>query len=167
VATDATQVRREVESFLDTHHVMGLATVAADGSAHAASLFYARDGLALVWTSAPSARHSQHLDAGDRVTATVAPDVDDFRAVRGLQIAGRARRLQGRDEADHASRLLRARYPFLDQFASLPLALATAFHKAAFYRLTPETVTLIDNHKGFGHKDTLRVRSDGGVELVA
>jgi len=32
-----------------------------------------------------------------------------------------------------------------------------AWQKAAFYRLTPTRITLIDNTRGFGHKATLEV----------
>jgi len=39
-----------ITAFLDAHHVMSLATVGGDGP-HAANLFYARDGYALIWVS--------------------------------------------------------------------------------------------------------------------
>src|SRR5262245_25687970 len=58
-------------AFLDAHHVMSLATAGADGP-HAANLFYARDGFALIWVSDPTSRHSLHVEGGARVAATVA-----------------------------------------------------------------------------------------------
>lgn len=142
-----------IESFLDAHHVMTLATV-GDAGAHAASLMYARAGFTLQWTSDPQSRHSQHLERDARVTATVAPDYADFRVIRGLQIAGRARRLGG-SEAEEARAALVVRYEFLAELASGPPKLRAAFEKAAFYAVVPERITLIDNARGFGHKDTL------------
>ena len=148
---------RRIESFLDAHHVMTLAT-AGDAGPHAASLMYARSGLTLLWTSDPGARHSVHLERATRVTATVAPDYTDFRVIRGLQVAGRARRL-ARSEADAARAALVARYAFLAELSSGAPKLRTAFEQAGFYVLEPERITLIDNTRGFGHKDTLALPS--------
>jgi hypothetical protein len=41
------------------------------------------------------------------------------------------------------------------QFA--PAALRAAIDRAAYYRLDPDTITLIDNIRGFGNKRTLRI----------
>lgn len=142
-----------IESFLDAHHVMTLATV-GDAGAHAASLMYARSGFTLLWTSDPGSRHSVHLEREARVTATIAPDYTDFRVIRGLQIAGRARRVAGA-KADAARAALVARYAFLAELSSGPPKLRTAFAQAGFYALEPERITLIDNTRGFGHKETL------------
>ncbi|HSD41435.1 MAG TPA: pyridoxamine 5'-phosphate oxidase family protein [Burkholderiales bacterium] len=146
-----------IEAFLDAHHVVTLATVGEAG-AHAASLMYARNGFALYWTSDPATRHSLHLEREARVTATIAPDYTDFRVVRGLQIAGQARRLDGR-EAEDARAALVGRYAFLAELASGPPALRAAFAKAAFYALVPERITLVDNSLGFGHKETLTLQA--------
>jgi len=163
---DAATLRRSIEAFLAAHHVMSLATAADDGGVHAASLFYALDGLSLVWTSDPASRHSQHVEAQHRVAATVAPECADFRAVRGLQIAGTARRLRSAAEVEHASREMRRRYAFLDELASGPPALREAWAQAGFYRLDAERITLIDNSLGFGHKASLQVLADGAVVLA-
>ena len=142
-----------IEAFLDAHHVMPLATV-GDAGAHAASLMYARQGYALHWTSDPQSRHSLHVEREALVTATIAPDYTDFRVIRGLQIAGRARRLET-IEAGSARAALVGRYAFLAELASGSPVLRAAFEKAAFYALVPERITLIDNARGFGHKETL------------
>ena len=142
-----------IEQFLDAHHVMTLATV-GDVGAHAASLMYARSGFTLFWTSDPQSRHSVHLEREVRVTATIAPDYTDFRLIRGLQIAGRARRLEGA-EREQARAALVARYALLAELASGPPKLRAAFEQTAFYALAPERITLIDNARGFGHKETL------------
>ena len=158
---DVSALRVEIEAFIAAHHTMMLATVAEDGSAHAASLLYAPDGMCLVWTSDPASRHSLHLDARRRVSATIAPDYSDFAAVRGVQMAGEAERLSGVIDIARAGALLTLRYPFLASLAVAPAALRAAWDKASFYRLTPSRITLIDNTKGFGHKATLLVDKDG------
>jgi uncharacterized protein YhbP (UPF0306 family) len=161
----APALRAEIESFLHAHHTFTLATVADDGSAHAASLLYALEGLALVWTSDPATRHSLHLASRRQVSATVAPDYNDFSAIRGVQIAGEAVRLEGAAEL-HARALMAVRYPFLRLLAESPAALLAAWRKAAFYRLEPSRLTLIDNTRGFGHKATLLIGPGGEVALA-
>ena len=143
-----------IEQFLEAHHVMSLAT-AGESGAHVVSLMYARIGFALCWMSDPATSHSRHLEREPRVSATIAPDYADFRAIRGLQIAGRAARIAAASEADEARELLERRYAFLAGIAAGPPQLREAFDRASFYRLEPERITLIDNSRGFGHKETL------------
>jgi uncharacterized protein len=153
---DTAALKSEIEAFLAAHHVVSLATTDDAGSPHAACVMYALDGLELLWTSDPGSRHSQHIEARPRLAATVAPDYTDFRAIRGLQIFGRARRLSGAAALAAAARMV-ARYGFLATLKNGPPALRAAFESAGFYCLAPERITLIDNTLGFGHKDTLEV----------
>lgn len=153
------QTAARIVAFLDAHHVMSLATCGRDGP-HAANVFYARDGFALLWVSDPRSRHSIELDGEPRVAATVAPDYVDFGEIRGVQVHGRARVLTDDAERATARGLLEARYPFLRMISKLPEALVRAYAQVAFYRLEPRQVVLIDNTQGFGHKETLEI--DGG-----
>ena len=136
--------------------MLSLATV-ADGTAHAASVMFAVDDFSLYWTSDPGTRHSLAIERVPRVAATVAPDYSDFRLIRGVQIAGWARRLSAAGEAAHARELLHRRFPFLRELGALPAALRAALDKTAYYRLDPDAVTWIDNTKGFGNRHTLQI----------
>ena len=147
---------KRIGSFLAANHVVSLATLGASGP-HATSLFYACDGLALVWVSEPDTRHSLEIAADPRVAATVAPDYSDFMAIQGVQIAGTARRIVAADERMRHLAQLEARYPFLGQLAAGPLELRQAYARTAVYRLQPARIVLIDNSKGFGHKETLEL----------
>jgi uncharacterized protein YhbP (UPF0306 family) len=149
-------LKRQIGAFLAAHHVMSLATFGSSGP-HATSLFYACDGLALVWVSEPDTQHSRDIEADPRVAATVAPDYSDFSAIRGVQIGGAARRIEAADERIHHMAQLEARYPFLGQLAAGPLKLRQAYARTAVYRLQPARIVLIDNSKGFGHKETLEL----------
>lgn len=153
-AVDETALREEILAFLASQHVVSLATL-VDGAAHAANVMYAPEGLSLFWTSDPGSRHSLAIERDPRIAATVAPDYADFRFIRGVQIAGRARRLSEAGEAEHAGALLRRRFPFLRELDRAPAGLRAAIERAAYYRLDPEAVTLIDNTRKFGDKRTL------------
>src|SRR3989304_6080421 len=154
-------LRAEIEAFLAAHHTVSFATGDDQGMPHAATLLYALDGLVLYWMSDTETRHSRHIAVRPRVTATVAPDYADFRLIRGVQIFGTARRLAGAESLATARRMV-SRYGFLAELASGPAALRAAFEKAGFYCLVPERITLIDNTRGFGHKETLALPGDDG-----
>lgn len=143
-----------IVAFLAQHHVLSLATYGGEGP-HATNLFYAHDGLALFWVSDPDTRHSREIEAEPRVAVTIAPDYSDFSEIRGLQLAGTAVCVdtEGR-RAWHLTQLA-ARYPFLQRLADAPPTLQAAYARAAVYRFEPRQVVLIDNTKGFGHKETL------------
>ena len=150
------ELEQQIGAFLAAHHVMSLATVGSSGP-HATNLFYACDGLALIWVSEPDTQHSREIEADPRVAATVAPDYSDFATIRGVQIAGAARRIVAADERMRHLAQLEARYPFLAQLAAGPSKLRQAYARTAVYRLQPARIVLIDNTKGFGHKETLEL----------
>jgi uncharacterized protein YhbP (UPF0306 family) len=150
------ETARRIAVFLDANHVMSLATHGSDGP-HAASVFYVRDGFALIWVSDPASRHSLEIAADSRVAATVAPECFDFGDIRGVQISGNAFAIADAAEASKARRLLEARYPALGALARAQPAVREAYARAAFYRLQPERLVLIDNSRGFGHKETLQI----------
>lgn len=150
------ELSRQIGAFLDAHHVMSLATLGAGGP-HATNLFYACDGLALVWVSDPDTQHSREIEADPRVSATIAPDYTDFADIRGVQLTGTARRIVAVGERMRLLARLGVRYAFLGQLASAPAKLREAYARTAVYRLQPARIVLIDNTKGFGHKETLEI----------
>ena len=150
-------VAARITAFLDTHHVMSLATCGPHGP-HAANVFYARDGFSLLWVSDPQTRHSVELETNLHVSATVAPDYRDFDEIRGVQISGDAHRITDAAERHRARGLLEARYPFLQRLADR-LLVKQAYESAELYRLVPREIVIIDNTRGFGHKDALDLRA--------
>ena len=145
-------------AFLDAHHVISLATMSSHGP-HAANLFYARNGLTLLWISDRSSRHSIELEANPNVAATIAADYEEYRQIRGLQISGRAHRITDTAECAQARVLLESRYAFLKPSAEVSSNVRTIYEQAQIYRLSPARMILIDNSRGFGHKDTLDLGS--------
>lgn len=148
------ELGRQIGAFLAAHHVMSLATLGVGGP-HATNLFYACDGLSLIWVSEPDSRHSREIEADPRVAATVAPDYSDFAVIRGVQVTGTATRIVAADKRLQHLAQMEARYPFLAQLAVGPPKLREAYARTAVYRLQPARIVLIDNTKSFGHKDTL------------
>jgi uncharacterized protein len=152
----SSETATRIAAFLDAHHVVSLATCGPDGP-HAATVFYVRDGLALLWVSDPNSRHSAELAADARVAATVAPDYFEFDDILGVQISGRAHAIGDASGRANAELKLQARYPSLKRMSEGPPALREAYGRAEFYRLEPTRLVLIDNSRGFGHKDILEL----------
>jgi uncharacterized protein YhbP (UPF0306 family) len=145
-----------IATFLDAHRVMSLATCGPCGS-HAANVFYARDCLSLFWVSDWQSTHSRNIAINPQVSATIAPDYSDFDEVCGVQIFGVAHRLSDAAERHSARALLTARYPTLQRLSDRPM-IEKAYLSAEAYRLIPNRIVMIDNRRGFSHKDTLDFR---------
>jgi len=144
---------------LRAHSVLTLATTGETGP-HAVTLMYAHDGYDIYSLSDPKTRHSQQLASNPSAAVTVAKQYEDFRRIRGLQMHGRGCRLADKDEAAAGFDLLALRYPFLQQFGAGKLA--EHLGAAAIYRFKPAELTLIDNARGFGFKQTLELADRSG-----
>lgn len=145
--------RRRALVYLREHHVVTLATQAADGP-WAAAVFYVSDGFTLYFLSAPSTRHCIAIATHARVAATIQEDYADWPQIRGVQLEGSACELAG-EEADRARRLYGEKYPLVGQLARAPAAIAAAIAKVRWYRIVPERLYFIDNSVRFGHRDEI------------
>lgn len=145
----------QARDYLTQHHVMTLATQGADGP-WAAAVFYAVHGDDLIFLSSPKTRHCIDFAHDARCAATIQDDIADWAQVRGVQLEGRTQRLDG-DAARHAHELYGRKFPFVANLTRAPAAIALAFAKIAWYRLDAERVHLIDNRRGFGHRDSFEL----------
>lgn len=137
---------------LRDHTVLSLAVNSEDGP-HAVSLMYANDGFDIYWLSDPKTRHSNYLASSSSASVTIAAQHKDFQEIHGLQMEGDAYRISDPGEESAAFDLLVARFPFLNKFGAGNLA--RHLGAAAIYLFRPVTLTLIDNSRGFGFKQTL------------
>ena len=146
-----------IAEFLDAHHVMSLATF-GPGGPHAVNLFYARDGFSLLWVSDRESTHSTNIGTNPQVSATIAPDYNDFDEICGVQIFGDAHHLDAAATPNSARVLLAARYPILQQMSDKSI-LKRVYLRAEPYQLVPDRIVMIDNRLGFAHKEMLNLRS--------
>jgi uncharacterized protein YhbP (UPF0306 family) len=159
MALKEADLRHAILEELCHHTVLTLATIDESGP-HAVSLMYASDAFDIYWLSDPKTRHSEHLASGTPAAVTIAAQYEDFRKIRGLQMEGGGYRLTETEEEKAGFDLLVARYPFLKQFAAGKLA--RHLGAAAVYRFRPARVTLIDNARSFGFKQTLELADHSG-----
>ncbi len=148
------ELKQAIVDALAVHTVLTMATQGETGP-HAVSLMYAHKEFDLYWLSDPKADHSSHLESISRCTVSIARQYDNFQNIMGLQMSGHGLRLEKGVEAGDGFDLLTERYPFLRKFAAGELA--RHLGKAAVYRFRPDRVTLIDNARDFGFKQTLQL----------
>lgn len=135
--------RGAIRAVLEETPALTLATIDPDGSPRATPLYFAAEAdLGLLFLSDPASAHCLNLARAPRAAASAFPAVDDWRAIRGLQIKGTARPLDD-DERAAAVKVYRQRFSDL-------AGLETAIAGSRLFRLRPAWLRLIDNRRGFG-----------------
>ena len=148
-------IKQRIKQFLAEHTTLTLATVSADGHPHAAPLFFAEtDDLSLIFISEQKVQHSKNITANNNVAAAIYADGQQWQSIRGLQIEGTCEPLSGQ-VAKTARDIYLQKFPFIQQNKLLLVMLNTV----TFYQITPSWLRLIDNSRGFGHKEEIMLKS--------
>ena len=147
-----------VAEYLNRHHVMTLATCAADGP-WAAAVFYVNAGHSLYFLSSPTSRHCRHLAQDPRCAATIQEDYSDWAQIKGVQLEGLASEIGGAEEV-RARQRYGEKFPVVGRLATAPAAIALALAKVRWYRLDAERLYFVDNGQGFGHRDRIDLGRD-------
>lgn len=145
-------LKARIQEFLADHTTLTLATVARDGRPQAAPLFFAEmEDLSLVFISERKTRHSHNIGRDSRVAATIYADGQDWHSIRGIQLEGICTALSG-SAAQAARTVYLAKYSFIGQNKLLAMMLKLV----TFYKITPIWIRLVDNSRGFGHKEEMQ-----------
>lgn len=142
--------RQRALAYLNSHHVMTLATV-GEGLPWAAAVFYVNEGFDIFFLSASHTRHARHLATQPRAAGAIHEDYHDWQVIQGIQLEGAVEKLSGPAQAA-AQALYQARYPFIAQG---PPEMAAAWQRVSWYRLRPDRLYFVDNSQGFGHRDLI------------
>jgi uncharacterized protein len=150
-------LRRQVLTYLQTHHTLTLATVRLEGP-WAAALFYVNDDFDLYWLSDPHTRHSENIARTHRAAVTIQEDYRDWQMIQGIQMEGSAEQVGPLAEALHPMGLYVAKYPFLENWRNPPPTLARALRPARMYRFRPSRVWFVDNARGLGNRQEVPIK---------
>ncbi len=149
-------LRERIAAFLAAHTTLTLATTDTDGTPAAAAVFYAHDdALNLYFLSEERTLHGRNLLADPRVAGTIQADGQDWRAIRGLQLRGRAAPVTAAD-LPHAAGVYGRKFAFVAALlagSGGPGALIGPLSQARFWVLRPTWIRLIDNTVRFGFKE--------------
>ena len=142
--------RQQVIAYLGCHHTISLATDGPCGL-WAATVFYVTLGFDFDFRSKASSRHAQNLAVNPRVAGTVNTDPEDWRAIKGIQLEGRAELVTRHDEQLQVMEAFSLRYPFVetlwgDEEHGNELATGQTPQRKAF-RLRPERLVFYDHER--------------------
>ena len=158
---EASQLRRDLLDYLAAHNVMTIASCDRNVP-WAAAVFYASDEFELYFFSNPKSRHGGNMAANSIVSAAIHEDYSDWRAIRGIQLEGRAERLRSLKLQARFWQVYLRKFPFVKQFfpvegevVGLAGLLKAKLAGVRLYRIVPRTVYYIDNTRGFGHREML------------
>jgi uncharacterized protein YhbP (UPF0306 family) len=154
---------QRVAAFLRERTTIALATIGEEGLPAVAPVFYAADDeLNLYFLTEERTEHGRNMLANPQVAGAIYEDGQEWRAIRGLQLKGRAEIATGA-ALTRAIMTYASRYVFV---ASLlagqagPAVLSGPLARARFWVLRPAWYRLTDNTVRFGHKEELRLQEE-------
>jgi nitroimidazol reductase NimA-like FMN-containing flavoprotein (pyridoxamine 5'-phosphate oxidase superfamily) len=142
-------IRQKVQSLLDRHRTMRIATLRPDGWPQVTTVGHANKGFTIYFLCGPDSQKAANIARDDRVSLAIDDDPAQVMEITGLSMAARARAVIDPAEAEKAIGLLMSRYP--EQKAiGLPMPKPS---EVRLFRLTPTVISVLDYAKGFGHTD--------------
>lgn len=146
------KVRQAALEYLGQHTVFTLATKGPAG-VWAAALFYANEGFNLYFLSAGHTRHGQNMESDRRVAGTIQENYIEWPDIKGLQFEGSVTVLAGHEQ-EEAIALYGSKYPIIKSDDG---PIIEALKQLNWYRLTLDSLFMIDNSKSFGHRDEVKL----------
>lgn len=143
------EIRRKIMDILDQHRIMTIATVRPDGWPQATTVGYVNEGLKIYFLCGRESQKAYNLARDDRVSLTIDHDTANLMAITGLSMAGHAKAVEDRTEAEKVLRMLPLKYTDLPP---LPMPMPTPDDIRIFH-VTPAVISVLDYSKGFGHTD--------------
>jgi len=143
------KLRRKVQTLLDQHRAMRIATLRPDGWPQVTTVGYANEGFTLYFLCGRDSQKAANLAGDNRVSLAIDDDAPQVMDITGLSMAARAEAVEDKAEAEKAMGLLFARYP---EQKSPPGPMPSP-KDVSIFRLTPTVISVLDYSKGFGHTD--------------
>lgn len=148
-------LRHEVLDYIKQRNVMTLATYGSQGL-WAAAVFFVNDGFSFYFLSADTTRHARNIGESAKVSATIQLDYDNWQEIKGVQLEGRAVEIDGLEKASAITRY-GLKFPVISNAVRKPAAIREAMKKVSWYKLMPERLYFINNEKGLGHRDEVKL----------
>lgn len=143
------EIKNKIQTLLDQHRVMTVATLRPDGWPQATTVGYVNEGFTLYFLCGLDSQKAANIARDDRVSLTIDHDAPQVMKITGLSMAARAQPVTDKAEAEKVLRMLPAKYPPQD---SLPGPMPTP-DEVRIFRVVPSVISVLDYSKGFGHTD--------------
>jgi nitroimidazol reductase NimA-like FMN-containing flavoprotein (pyridoxamine 5'-phosphate oxidase superfamily) len=145
------KIRDKILELLDSHRIMTIATLRADGWPQATTVGYVNEGLTIYFLCGLDSQKAKNLAHDDRVSLTVDHDTPEIMAITGLSMAAHATAVTDPAEAERVLAMLPSKYP---EQASLPVKMPRP-DEVRIFRVKPTVISVLDYAKGFGHTDLI------------
>jgi nitroimidazol reductase NimA-like FMN-containing flavoprotein (pyridoxamine 5'-phosphate oxidase superfamily) len=142
-------IKKKILTLLDQHRIMTIATVRPDGWPQATTVGYVSDGLYLYFLCGLDGQKARNLARDYRVSLAIDHDTSDLMAITGLSIAGHARAVESRAEAEKVLGMMPLKY---SDSRPLPMRMPSP-DEVRLFHVTPTVISVLDYSKGFGHTD--------------
>jgi uncharacterized protein YhbP (UPF0306 family) len=150
-----------VTRYMDSCTAMTLAC-SVDDKPWAATVYYARQGLDLIFFSSPTSRHSVIFSENTAAAATIHKEHQGWKDIKGLQMEGHIHAVTTAKGKARAISTYLKRHPFVGEFLSDPLSIgahvAKKMSKVELYFFRPDAILYLDNEVGFGTRWKLEVK---------
>ncbi len=154
------ELERAITEFMDSLTTMTLACSDPEGP-WAADVYYARDGLNLLFFSSSRSRHSTAFSLAPRAAATIHGQYSGWQQIKGLQMEGYVEPVTSMTASIRALTIYTMRYPFVKEFFGDPVSvsaqLARKMGRVKPYVFRPRTILYVDNAEGFGTRWKLEI----------
>jgi uncharacterized protein YhbP (UPF0306 family) len=160
------ELEQIVSRYMDSVTTM---TIACSGEDRpwAADVFYARQGLDLIFFSSPTSRHCTAFSGNPAAAATIHGDYRGWKEIKGLQMEGQVERIAGATAKARGLAIYLKRYPFVKEFFSEHGAISSQVAKkvagVSLYSFRPFYILYTDNETGFGTRWKLQVHKGRAV----
>src|ERR1700688_5328986 len=104
-------IRRKIQTLLDQHRTMRIATLRPDGWPQVTTVGYANEGFSIYFLCGIDSQKANNLSRDDRVSLAIDDDPAQVMEITGLSMAARAQTVTDPAEAEKAIGLLMSRYP--------------------------------------------------------
>jgi uncharacterized protein YhbP (UPF0306 family) len=160
------ELERIVIRYMDSFTTMTIACC-AEGKPWAADVFYARQGLDLIFFSSPTSRHCTAFSQNPAAAATIHGDYRGWKEIKGLQMEGQVERIAGATARARGLAIYLKRYPFVKEFFSEDGSISSQIVKKVagvhLYSFRPFYILYTDNETGFGTRWKLQVQAGQAV----
>jgi hypothetical protein len=158
-----------VTRYMDSYAAMTLAC-SLDDKPWTAAVYYARQGLDLIFFSSPNSRHSVIFSQNPAAAAAIHGDYREWKEIKGLQMEGHIHAVTTATARARAISTYLKRHPFVSEFLSAPLSIgvevAKKMSKIELYSFRPDTIMYLDNEVGFGTRWQLKVHEGQAHDLT-
>ena len=143
--------KRFILNQLKNNRIMSLATVRSDGYPQATTVTYANDGLTLYFLCDRNSQKVRNLRRSPKVSLTINQDTANWKKITGLSMGANAKVLERPADTQRALALLSRKFKDMKDLSEEDLA------GAAFVRVQPKVVSMLDYRRGFGWTKLVRV----------